>query len=326
MKLPLARYRYSFRMAQRLRLPDYAGALLRGQFGAALRQLSCMTGASKCTGCMLLATCPYPAVFETPAPAEHAMQRFSHVPNPYVVEAPPIGTEEVEEGQLLRFNLVLFGGALDQLPLISLALQKALEQGLGTDGERARGKLESIELQQWSGVANAEAEWLPLWQSGDTAIRPHQDALPDPFPAATAAAAPVHALRLHFHSPLRLQHQGTPVRSAQLTPRKFVADLLRRATLVAEFHAGQPTAVANLQVLLQQAEALQHDKALHWFKCSRYSSRQGQQIPLDGLVGEWTWRGEMQALLPWLQLGQWLHVGKSTIMGLGGYRLELLSA
>lgn len=37
MTFPLARYHFTFRLADPRHLPDYAGSLLRGQFGAALR-------------------------------------------------------------------------------------------------------------------------------------------------------------------------------------------------------------------------------------------------------------------------------------------------
>jgi hypothetical protein len=70
--LPLARYRFTFRMEEELRLPEFAGSLLRGQFGASLRRTACMTGAPVCPGCPLYRTCPYPAIFETPAPEQHA--------------------------------------------------------------------------------------------------------------------------------------------------------------------------------------------------------------------------------------------------------------
>ena len=35
--LPIARYRFTARLRQGVRLPDYAGSLLRGQFGAGER-------------------------------------------------------------------------------------------------------------------------------------------------------------------------------------------------------------------------------------------------------------------------------------------------
>lgn len=317
MTLPLARYRYRFRMADTLRLPPYAGGLLRGQFGAALRHASCMTGASTCDGCMLRATCPYPAIFEAPAPGQHELQNFSHVPNPYVLEAPPVGSEDVPRGQTLNFNMVLFGRALDHLPLVSLALQRALEQGLGPAEARASGKLESMEVQLCN--KTDDADWLQVWRAGDAAIAPHRHVLPE-LPGSTAPA--VSEVRLRFHTPLRLQHDGRIVRAQTLTPRKFVADLLRRASLLGEFHAGKPDLVPDARELVRQAETLQHESALRWFELKRFSARQQQEVRMDGLLGEWILRGDLQALLPWLQLGQWLHVGKSAAMGLGGYRLQ----
>jgi hypothetical protein len=98
-------------MQDELRLPDYSGSLLRGNFGAALRRTACMTGLPECPGCPLYRTCPYPAIFETPAPEIHSLQRFSQVPNPYVVEPPPIGTRHVPAGEIFLLAMVLVGRA-----------------------------------------------------------------------------------------------------------------------------------------------------------------------------------------------------------------------
>ncbi|MBS0552257.1 MAG: CRISPR system precrRNA processing endoribonuclease RAMP protein Cas6 [Proteobacteria bacterium] len=309
--LPLARYRFTFRMAAPLRLPDYAGSLLRGQFGAALRRVSCMTGASTCDGCPLRATCPYPAIFEAPAPAAHAMQNFSHVPNPYVIEPPPFGTRFIDAGETLQFCVVLVGRAVDQLPLISFALQRAVEGGLGK--ERARGTLESIEWQ----AGDEESSFVSVWQTGDAAI-----ALHDARFEHTAPVIADSSIRLRVHTPLRLQHQGHPVRPQALTPRKLVADLLRRTTLLAEFHADRPGLVADAPTLVRHAESLDHRPALRWQDWSRYSSRQQQEMTLGGAIGDWTLHGDLAPLLPWLRLGQWLHVGKNATMGMGCYTLH----
>ena len=319
--LPLARYRFTFRLHAPLRLPDYAGSLLRGQFGAALRRVACMTDAPTCEGCPLRATCPYPAIFEAPAPAEHAMQNFSHVPNPYVVEPPTFGTRHIDAGGTLQFGLVLFGRAVAQLPLVSFALQRAVEGGLGR--ERARGVLERIE---WQRTDDEPADpyrgahtFIPVWQPGDAAIAVH-DAQVAPPTAATRPAP--ERLTLAIHTPMRLQQQGKPLRPAALTPRKLVADLLRRVSLLAEFHAGHPGLVADAPALVHHAEALAHQTALRWQDWSRYSSRQQQEMTLGGAVGHWTLEGDLAPLLPWLWLGQWLHVGKNATMGMGGYALQ----
>ena len=315
MDLPLARYRYSFRMQDALHLPDYAGSLLRGQFGAALRKVSCMTGADSCKPCPLRATCPYPAIFETPAPAAHALQQFSHVPNPYIIEPPAFGARIVAAGELLSFGIVLVGRAVAQLPLISFALQRAMSAGLGR--ERACGTLERIDWQ----ASDQPADFVPVWQQGDAAIAAHEARL-----ALLPAPSDVQGIDLVLHTPLRLQQQGQPLRPKALTPRKLVADLLRRITLLAEFHADCPDLIeragAEVGALVRHAETLSHQPMLRWQDWSRYSSRQQQEMTLGGAVGRWSLRGEVGPLLPWLRLGQWLHVGKNATMGLGGYRLE----
>jgi hypothetical protein len=42
---------------------------------------------------------------------------------------------------------------------------------------------------------------------------------------------------------------------------------------------------------------------------------------LGGVVGDWRLAGDLAELLPWLWLGQWLHAGKETTMGMGMYAL-----
>ncbi|MDD5028994.1 MAG: hypothetical protein PHH58_05735, partial [Rhodoferax sp.] len=130
--LPIARYRFTARVQQPLSLPDYAGSLLRGQFGAALRGVACMTRAPTCPGCPLIQTCPYTRIFEAPPPPKgsHALQDFSQIPNPYVIEPPTPGARVLDADEDLVFHLMLVGHAIDQLALIVFALQRALQHGL----------------------------------------------------------------------------------------------------------------------------------------------------------------------------------------------------
>ncbi|GAB4484050.1 MAG: CRISPR system precrRNA processing endoribonuclease RAMP protein Cas6 [Burkholderiaceae bacterium] len=310
-QLPIARYRFHFRMRAPLRLPEYAGSLLRGQFGSALRRTACITRARTCAGCPLLATCPYPAIFETPAPPEHRLQKFSAVPNPYVIEPPPLDTREVAAGETLTFGMVLIGQALQRLPLVVYALQRALREGLGK--ERAPGDLVDIE---WEGADGVES----VWDVAAGRVHAHEAALP--VPAFDGAA---HAT-LTIATPLRLQDNGRPLRPQELSPRKLIMALVRRAELVLEFHADRPGLGAQAPALARHAESLQDERDLRWHDWSRYSSRQRQSMTLGGVLGTWTLRGELGPVLPWLWLGQWLHVGKNATMGLGGYTLRVATA
>jgi hypothetical protein len=88
---PLARYRFEWRATSPLRIPDYAGSMLRGAFGHALRQLACMTKQKKCDGCALITSCPFPSIFAPVSPAAHTLQKFSEIPVPYIIEPPEWG-------------------------------------------------------------------------------------------------------------------------------------------------------------------------------------------------------------------------------------------
>ena len=318
--VPLARYRFSAVMRAGLRLPGYAGSLLRGQFGAALRQVACMTRQPTCAGCPLLNSCPYTRVFEAPPPPAHALQKFSNIPNAYVME-PPLATPELAPADLhagdpLVFHMVLAGAAIAQLPLIVFAWQRALAQGLTRD--RAPADLHGVDWLDSDSVAHR------IWAASAPTLLAHEATLTVP-PIDAGGASPPTALTLHIHTPLRLQHQGHPLRPDQLTPRVLVAALARRAALVMEFHAGQTNWGAAVPPLVQLAESLTDQRELHWHDWTRYSSRQQQEMTLGGVLGRWTLRGDpatLATLWPWLWLGQWLHVGKNATMGLGAYRLE----
>lgn len=270
----------------------------------------CITGARTCAGCPLLRTCPYPEIFETPPPAEHRLQRFSQVPNPYVIEPPAFGTRSVPAGEPLVFDLVLVGRAIGRLALIVHAFQRALGHGLGRG--RAHGMLESLAVQNGEG-------WTEILDAERGRIEEHAAELVIPALPASGSAT------LRFETPLRLQHQGHPLPIEKLTPRALITNLLRRSTLLLELHDGQPPLLEEpaAKALARHAESLADERRLRWQDWSRYSSRQKQEMTLGGAIGEWTLRGELAPVLPLLWLGQWLHAGKNATMGMGRYALML---
>ena len=320
--LPIARYRFTAQLRQSLRLPDYAGSLLRGQFGAALRHLACMTRQPSCGGCPLQASCPYTRIFEAlPPPDGHKLQAFSAIPNAYVVEPPPPVTArppagsphpaQYEAGQELVFYMVLAGAALEQLALVIYAWQRVLAHGLTKN--RSMADLAQVEWVDSDGAPHL------IWSAGQPRIAKHPAWLYLP------PAPETNALQLHIHTPMRLQQQGHPIRPAHLTPRALLATLARRVALVLEFHVGQPQWGDLVPGISDQVQQLHDSRELHWFDWVRYSSRQRQEMTLGGVLGRWVLHGSAEILAsawPWLWLGQWLHVGKNASFGMGGYVLE----
>jgi hypothetical protein len=305
---PLARYRFEWRATTPVRLPDFAGSMLRGAFGQALRQLACMTRQKECPGCPLLASCPYPAVFAPPPPPEHALQKFSAIPVPYVIEPPEDGARLVAPGESFSFSLVLIGRALAELPLIILAWRRALARGIGPGD----GTAELVRVM----VCAPQGEFeIHRPEAGTIAPHPQRVELSPPGPAAP------ERICLHFSTPLRLQNNGRALAPDALSPRPLLMAMVRRASLLAEFHGGGAL-LQDFRPMQQACAAILDEKELRWRDWTRYSSRQMQKMALGGAVGRWTLRGPLAPFVPYLELGQWLHVGKEAVFGLGRYRLQ----
>jgi hypothetical protein len=306
--LPVARYRLEFTVETPLHLSAYAGSTLRGAFGRALRTASCMTKQKTCDGCPLLATCPYAIVFETrpPTAKEHALQKFSQVPHPYVIEPPQWGERNYAPGETLDFHLVLAGRAFDQLALIVWAFFKAFQRGVG----RGDGTARLLRIVH----EGAKGETVVL-DEPQGCIAEHDIAVP---PAPTSG----ESVTLRFTTPLRLQTEGRRATAAEYTARRLLMALVRRIALMSEFHGHGPLAFDFAQ-LASHAETLQSVKNLRWRDWQRYSNRQQQKMALGGVIGSWTLDGDLAPFMPFLHLGQWLHVGKEAAFGLGGYHLQM---
>ncbi|WP_143892705.1 CRISPR system precrRNA processing endoribonuclease RAMP protein Cas6 [Tepidimonas sediminis] len=297
-----------------LSLPDYAGSLLRSVFGAALRKIVCVTGEKHCSVCSLYRRCAYPAIFETPPRPTTLKQQFSQVPNPYVIEPPTLDTPVAKAGQHLQFHMVLVGDwAIGQLPLLVEAWQHAFRQGLGR--QRIRLHLERV---QW---CKPDQTVQDVWTAESGRVAAHRPKLNVPEPPEDGSS-----LRLMAITPLRLQHQGKPLRPEELSVRTLLLTALRRASLMSELHMDRKIQV-DVKGLLELVPQMRDQRdALTWRDWTRYSSRQGREMILGGVVGPWILTApSWSKAWSWLWLGQWLHLGKNVTMGLGQYHLEVCS-
>ena len=291
-----------FTVTEPLHLHYYAGSQLRGAFGHALRAIACMTRQKDCKACPLYRSCAYTEIFETPAPEQHRLQQFSQVPNPYIIEPPPLGARTYQPGESLSFHFVLLGLALRHLPLIVYAWQRALQRHEGVGHGSAR--LDGVAYVPPAGEAQA------VFANGLL-----QSPAVQPIPAAVLDGA----AELRFATPLRLQGQGK-VQGHAMTARDLLMALARRYWLLAEFHQATAPAV-DFKRLGEQAEGIVLEGELLWRDWRRYSSRQRQEMVLGGVIGNVRLRGELAPFAGLLSAGQWLHLGKNASFGLGQYAL-----
>jgi hypothetical protein len=252
----------------------------------------------------LLKTCPYPAIF-APPPVEHAIQRFSQPPAPYVVEPDGWGEKTLHPGDSFHFDMVLMGRALSELALLVYAWQQAAGQGFGKF--KGTAKLAGVDYLLPDGTSQA----IYAEESGRL-----QDFSPMPLPVPEAKG--LQAITLDFVSPLRLQENGHALPPEKLQPSALLMAAVRRAALICGFYgAGAPD--WDFSALSTLAEHIAGEKDLHWQDWTRYSNRQKQSMALGGVVGQWRLFGDLDAFFPALWLCQCLHVGKETVFGLGRF-------
>jgi hypothetical protein len=304
-QLPVHRYQFNCLVKEPLKFNFYTGSMLRGAFGQALRKLACVTHMQDCKACLLYRQCAYTNVFETPPPLQVQFQNFSQIPNPFVLEPPPMGSKDFAPGDTFSFNLVLIGQALAQLPIIIYAWQTALNAGLGPG--QAKVELLNVVFEPEQPVTQI------IYSNGSEArLLPTPSFTPEPL-------VPTKRINLRLLTPLRIQQKGQ-VLSSTMSGKDFLMALVRRYYFLQELHTRdyQPPDFKDLALQAEQIEG-KHD--FRWCEWQRYSSRQQQKMIFGGVLGELELTGDLTAFLPMLLTGQWLHVGNKTTFGMGHYRL-----
>ena len=308
---PIVRLHLEFRVNSQIGLPDYAGSMLRGAFGGALRRTACMTREKDCKACPLYQSCPYTQIFEKPAPAQHSLQLFSAIPNGYIIEPSAWGERVYQRGETLAFSMVLVGQVRQHLPLIIYAWQQAFSYGVG------RGTAELTRVYSQSNESTIEIYDL---KNNSVASIQEQKVVMSAQPKAA------QDICLHFHSPLRLQKNGKALSASSVTPNTLIKAIARRVHLMLEFHTGYQL-INDFSQLNGHIQAIENseqasDKQLQWHDWTRYSSRQKTTMQFGGLMGLWQLHQVSPALMHLIELGAQLHIGKETTFGMGGYTLQ----
>jgi len=313
--LPIARYRLTFTApAGTETRRGYAGSAWRGGFGHALKRTVCVTRERVCPNCLLYRSCVYPYIFETPPPPDTTkMRRYPAAPHPFVLTPMDAPEEEGGEQRAIELMLTLVGRANSQLPYFVHALVRAAQKGIGRG--RPRLALDDVSQEDPLGCGN----WQTIY-SGDGPLHAR------PPVAAAVSEAPVEAIEIAIDTPLRLKRDSKLVRPEAFRFSDLFRNLLRRVSMLSYFHTENPldAPFAELARTSETIELIHRDLA--WRDWTRYSSRQESTMQMGGLVGTVDLAsGDLAPFWPYLWFGQWVHAGKGTSMGLGGYRIRAAS-
>ena len=307
-ELPLLRLRLNFQALTTTRLPAFQGSTWRGVFGQQLKRTVCVTRLKHCEECELYYRCAHASIFETPIDRQtQKMRRYPHAPHPYIFVLPWHGIRQLETGEDIQIGFNLVGKAINKLPYIIAAMQNIEHSNIG----KGNGRLQLQYIEQEAGIGSEQ------WQSClDTKQRLHTISTDTRIPPQ-----PDTPLAITFETPLRLAENNRPLSSQCFQPHHLLRNLIRRVSMLSFFHTDKSleTDFVSLNQLARNTPLQQVE--LSWSDWQRYSNRKQRPIKMGGLRGHFTIESLPRELWPYLWLGQWLHAGKGTVMGLGRYRL-----
>ena len=227
-------------------------------------------------------------------------------PRLYVLRPPLEQRGHYAPGDTLILECSLFGEAIVAADDLIGAVHQVGQSGLG----RQRGRFE-LNLVQEVTLQGARLIWSE--ETGWLGAQPAMDAR---GLLAITPPASVSSLELNFLTPLMLKADN------RLQSLPEMPLLIRRLLGRYSQLTGVTLATEISQPLLADAQKVvieRHDTRLS--RDQRYSARQRQLMPQQGILGRAKYAGPMTALVPWLVLGEWLHLGNKTTFGYGLYRI-----
>lgn len=313
----LARFRFLLRASGEFRLPPYSGQTWRGGFGTVFRRSVCVQPRRECFDCLLRQRCAYPFIFES-FPHEEAarLSNYRDIPRPYVIE-PPVPDRSrlflLRPGEEFSFRLVLMGRAIEYLPYFVVTFLELGEAGIGRD----RGRYELVRLE-----AERPEGPVVVFDGAEGKLRHVDVALPakDLF-SPSLPLSPSPSLTLRFLTPTRIRLKERFVKPIEFS--HLVRALLHRVSALCYFYGGAPLEWPFRELIAASEKVGIAAEETQWSDLERYSTRQDARLKMGGVVGWTTYEGpDLGLFVPLLAVGEWTHVGKLAVMGLGRYEVE----
>ena len=264
--------------------------VFRSVIGLALRRLTCALKLQQsCSGCMLNESCVYSVFFETNINKEiSSLPGRNKAVHPFVFDI-----ESVSENDAV-VKITFIGKAVNYIPYVNLALEKAGENGIG----RNRAKFSIASITTYAGVFSSsirEIEKLCLSWPGETG-RPKS---------------------LTLLTPTRIKESGKYL--STVTLNSLLINMHRRIAVLLDLFEDESDNLSNAE--LNEIDSLPVEQK--WEEKTYYSSRQKTRMQLGGVTGKIKIEGEVPSfernLIEAMEL---FHVGKNISFGLGKIKVD----
>ena len=302
--LKISKYRFISSPIEEIILPEYKGSTFRGAFGNSFRNICCVHKQKNCNECLLNNKCAYSIIFESsPVIGSEKLKNLDEIPRPFVIEPPLTEKRYFNTEDELTFELVLIGRANEYLHLMIYTFIELGKVGIGK--HRGRFKINKIITETDDIIYDGETETM---YNINSIIKINIPEIKDG-----------NILKISFLTPTRIKYEGYYQNKPEF--HIIIRTLLRRISSLMYFYCNKELNV-NFKELISKSENVKIiDNNLRWIDWERYSSRQNIKMKLGGIVGEIVYEGDFKQFLPFLVLGEYIHIGKNCTFGLGKYKL-----
>lgn len=307
--MKISKFWFTIKPQKELFLPPYKGSTFRGGFGHAFKRAVCMERNDDCIQCSTRHNCVYSYVFNTSILQE--IEKGERFPHPFIIEPPLEDKEYYGINDRLDFHLILVGRAVDYIPYFIFAFEELGRMGIG----RNKGKyfIETV---------------ISIYKDKEIIIYDGNSHFKDSYRIIESFELVIEAAQLNYHqvtfnfiTPTRIKYDGKLI--VNINFEIFLKNLLRRLSGLANVHCNEKWDLEWKQIIDKAKNGVRTVHSdLKWYDWERYSQRQGTKMKMGGFMGEITFEGELGEFMPFIKLGEYLHVGKGTVFGLGKYEFK----
>jgi hypothetical protein len=294
-----SKFSFYLKTKEEMLLPSYKASMFRGGFGYIFKQLNCVNRLSKeCHGCSLQKTCAYSYIFQTTDIAD--------IPRPYVIEVPFSEKRNYKKSEVLIFNLILFGKAIEYIPYFVFSFIELGNKGL----TKANYKFSLEKVVDFEG-----AEVF----NGKEIVSKGKVLNAQEIIKKTSIDFSKDKLEFDFVTPLRLSVRNDLI--TELSFEEFIKALSRRINALSKYHCAKDLNIDHISLIEQSKSVKIFFSNLTWKDWTRYSNRQKTSMEFGGLLGNIVFKGIFGLFAPYIILGSHIHIGKNCTFGLGKYNI-----
>lgn len=290
---------FSIELQVDCRIPQNKTSALRGILGQSLGVSNCFYDIKQrdCSNCFLNEKCLGNSILNAKLKKKPYFLSEDNIP-PIIIECDDYN-ENYSAGDRINFTLIILGDTISYIPYIIKAYELA-------------GFMLGIQENLFS-IHNVRNEFGEILYNGEHLYKDKIviSKLKEYVQARKRLLRGIKGIEII--TPLRFKQNG---RFCNDINEKNLLDLISRRIVTANCLEHDEVEIPKIE-----SDYKFSYKELKWKEYNRYSNRQEQKMSMGGIVGTIEFEYFEESLIDYLIAGELIHIGKSTVFGLGQYRI-----